>query len=80
MKVRRIAIAFALLSAIYWITASVFQQIIFMEFGAAFIPYWKTAALVTLPGLIYAVVCIYFFHWFARRIARMLKTTPKQES
>ena len=41
------------------------------------VPLYEDWLINGLPAIIYAVVCLLFCHWLARRVARQVATLPK---
>jgi hypothetical protein len=79
IHIRRPAIAFALLSAIYWALVSDLGRSLrgVHLTGGALQPIYEDWFVNGLPAIIYAVVCLLFCHWLARRVARQVATLPK---
>lgn len=71
--VRRPAIIFAILSAIYWNGVSSFNAMLFTQVGKDIAPFWAVGLSAFIPTGIYAVFCLLFFHWFARRMFKQAK-------
>ena len=78
-RVRAPALTFALLSNIYWIGVQGFWMVLTTAYGLQFpskLPYYATWLLSAGPPVIYALACVTFCHWFARRMVRdVLKGT-----
>ena len=78
-RVRRPAILFALLSATYWLMVQSFWHFA-MESPTVY--HRPPAASVIwlfngLPAIIYAVICLVFCHWLARRVVRQITQLPR---
>lgn len=71
--IRRPAIIFAILSAIYWNIVSSFNAMLFTQGGKDIVPFWALGLSAFIPLAIYAVICLLFFHWFARRMFKQAK-------
>ena len=79
VRVRRPAIIFALLSAIYWALFSDLNSSLHAMHAASSspMPLYEDWLINGLPAIIYAVACLLFCHWLARRVARQLAALPK---
>jgi len=79
LRVRRPATIFALLSAIYWALVSDLGRSLrgVNLTDGALQPLYEDWLVNGLPAIIYAVVCLLFCHWLARRVARQVATFPK---
>ena len=79
LRIRRPAIAFALLSAFYWAIFSDLGSSVRATYTASrsHMPLYEDWLLNGLPAIVYAVVCLLFCHWLARRVARQVATLPK---
>ena len=79
LRVRRPAIIFALLSAIYWaLVSDVGRSLYGVNLtDGALQPIYEDWLVNGLPAVIYAVACLLFCHWLARRVARQIATLPK---
>lgn len=79
LRVRRPAIVFALLSALYWALFSDLSSSLHAMNAASgsHVPLYEDWLINGLPAIIYAVACLLFCHWLARRVARQVATLPK---
>ena len=70
IKVRRPAVAFALLSAIYWGgVTGLWSTITLLHY-----PYWLVVLTTTLPAMLYALIALWFCGWLARRVIGQMRT------
>ena len=77
LNIRRPAILFSLLSAFYWLTFQSFGQLVFSSRTASQRPdMWVVWLLTSLPAILYAIICLLFCHWLARRVARQIAALP----
>ena len=74
VRIRRAAILFAVFSAIYWVLVSDLVGVASPLGGFGKQPYWAVALASMLPAIVYAIITLYFCHWFARRIIRDLNS------
>ena len=70
IRIRRPAILFAIISAIYWQGVAGFIGIINPLAGKDVPPFWMVAFANIVPAALYAVVTLVFCHWLARRVLR----------
>ena len=79
LRVRRPAIIFALLSALYWaLVSDLSSSLHAMDVASrSHVPPYEDWLINGLPALIYAVACLFFCHWLARRVARQVAALPK---
>ncbi|MCP3729031.1 hypothetical protein M9978_01180 [Sphingomonas sp. MG17] len=70
IRIRRPAILFAILSAIYWQLVAGFIGLINPLAGKDVAPFWMVALANIVPPTLYAVVTLIFCHWLARRVQR----------
>ncbi|MDB5703104.1 MAG: hypothetical protein JWN66_220 [Sphingomonas bacterium] len=79
VNIRRPAIVLSLLSAFYWLTFQSFGQFVFSSQTASHQhpDMWVVWLLTGLPAIVYAIACLLFCHWLARRVARQVATFPK---
>lgn len=73
--VRLVSIAFAIFSVLFWSAVHgivQIQQQLRGVTGASNLDIWLTGSL---PAIIYAVVCVFVFHWFARKIIKKVEDT-----
>ena len=45
--------------------------------NSSHMPLYEDWLINGLPAIIYAVACLLFCHWLARRVARQVATLPK---
>jgi hypothetical protein len=73
--VRRPAIIFAVLSAIFWVVVSDLAVSIggvdrdVYHRPPSHVETWLVSGL---PAIVYAVACVFFCHWLARRVVRQM--------
>ena len=68
IKIRRPAVLFALLSAMYWVLVKdLWSGVTFLHY-----PYWQVVLAGTLPAMLYALVALWFCGWLARRVVRQV--------
>ncbi|MEO7691366.1 MAG: hypothetical protein ABIS51_18935 [Sphingomonas sp.] len=79
LHIRRPAIAFALLSAIFWALSSDLGSSVRAMYAAdrTHMPVYEDWLFNGLPAIVYAVACLLFCHWLARRVARQVAALPK---
>ena len=79
VRIRRPAMAFAVLSALYWaLISDLWRSLRGVNLtDGSLQPIYEDWLLNGLPAIIYAVVCLLFCHWLARRVARQIATLPK---
>ena len=73
VRVRRVAIVFALGSAIYWETVSAILGLINPLAGHDVAPYWMVALANSAPAALYAVAALTFCHWLSRSLLRQVQ-------
>jgi hypothetical protein len=72
--VRIAAIGFTLFSVLYWDSASGLISLAHDYPDALGLPrgsYLAVWLVYALPTILYGVIAVLFFHWFAKRVARM---------
>ena len=73
IKIRRRAILFALLSAIYWIgVTELWRTVTFVNYA-----YGIVALASTLPAILYALAALWFCGWLARRIVKQMSALQR---
>ena len=76
-RVRRPAILFALFSAIYGMMVQGIWQVAFLGLAPSHPQPFPIWLVTSLPAIVYAVICLLFCHWLARRVARQIAALPK---
>ncbi|QGP78383.1 hypothetical protein [Sphingobium sp. CAP-1] len=79
IRIRRVAILFALGSAIYWEGMVALIGLINPLAGLDVAPYWLVVLMNVGPACIYAIVTLIFCHWLARRVLRQAQERSEQE-
>lgn len=75
MGIRRIALIFAVVSAVYWSGISGLLAIVFSLAGKDVAPLWMVTLINFLSAAIYALAALFFCHWFARHISKRLRVS-----
>jgi len=70
VRIRRVAIVFALFSAIYWQVVTWFLGIINPMTGIDILPFWLVAIINAGAAAFYAAAALIFCHRLARRVVR----------
>jgi len=73
IRIRRPTIAFALLSAIYWMGVTGLWETITLLNS----PRWLVMLTTSLPAMLYAVIALWFCSWLARRVMRQMATLQR---
>ena len=68
IRIRRPAVLFALLSALYWLGVTEFwMTVTFLHYDD-----WAGLLASTLPAMVYAVATLWFCGWLARRVVKQM--------
>jgi small-conductance mechanosensitive channel len=68
--VRLVSIGFAIFSVLFWLTVQGIIGIQQQITGNVEPSKWGIWLSGSLPAIIYAVICVFVFHWFARKIIK----------
>ena len=70
--VRLVSLGFAVFSVIYWLTVDGIGQVRSQITEGNEPSNWDIWLTSSLPAIIYAVICVLVFHWFARKIIKKI--------
>lgn len=71
--VRVVSIAFAIFSVLFWVSVQGVISVLDQVRGVREQSKWDIWFTGSLPAILYAVVCVFVFHWFARKIIKKVK-------
>ena len=70
--VRLVSLGFAVFSVIFWLTVDGISQVRRQITEGSEPSNWDVWVTSSVPAIIYAVVCVLVFHWFARKIIKKI--------
>lgn len=73
--VRLVSIGFALFSVLFWLAVQGVVQIQQQLRGVKEPSHWDIWLTGSLPAIVYAGICVFVFHWFARKILKKVQET-----
>jgi ABC-type proline/glycine betaine transport system permease subunit len=73
--VRVVSVAFASFSVLFWISVQGVVSVLDQVRGVSEQSKWDIWLTGSLPAILYAVVCVFVFHWFARKIIKKVQKT-----
>lgn len=71
--VRLVSIGFAIFSVLFWLVVQGIVQIQQQLRGVTEPSNWDIWLTSSLPAIIYAAICVFVFHWFARKILKKVQ-------
>lgn len=73
--VRLVSIGFAIFSVLFWLAVQGIVQIQQQLRDVTEPSNWDIWLTGSLPAITYAVICVFVFHWFARKIIKKVEDT-----
>jgi uncharacterized membrane protein (Fun14 family) len=73
--VRLVSIGFAIFSVLFWLAVQGIVHIQQQLRSVTEPSSWDIWLTGSLPAIIYAVICVFVFHWFARKILKKVLET-----
>ena len=70
--VRLVSLGFAVFSVIFWLTVDGIGQVRRQITDGNEPSNWDIWLTSSVPAIIYAVICVLVFHWFARKIIKKI--------
>ena len=70
--VRLVSLSFAVFSVIFWLAVDGIGQVGRQIVEGGEPSKWDIWLTSSVPAIIYAVVCVLVFHWFARKIVKKI--------
>ena len=70
--VRVVSLGFAVFSVIFWLAVDSIGQMLRHITEGEEISNWDIWFTSSVPAIIYAVICVLVFHWFARKIIKKI--------
>ncbi|MEO1921015.1 MAG: hypothetical protein COW16_07310 [Sphingomonadales bacterium CG12_big_fil_rev_8_21_14_0_65_65_10] len=70
--VRVASIGFAVFSVLFWFTVQELAQIQAQIAGSEESSKWDIWLTGSLPAIAYGVICVFVFHWFAKKIIKKI--------
>lgn len=70
--VRLVSLGFAVFSMIFWSAVDVIGQVRRQITDCSEPSKWEVWLTSSVPAIVYAVICVLVFHWFARKILKKI--------